>query len=202
MSSFTLNNLRYTLLFIILLATSCRSDNHRHTTTSPPEIPLEEIMPCDLAFRLGRSLESNIIATKGGYSHIGVIIRKDSTLQVAHIEPSRDGYEQTKYESLNDFFHPDKSAAGCIMRIKDIIPEQYATIEGYLRSRKHNSFDHDYMLSDSSKMYCTELVHRAYMAIGLDLTQGIRHRVPIASEGIVLPSDIYQNEALTEIWSY
>ena len=199
MSIFTLN--KSCILFILLLITSCRSGGNDYVVT-PPEIPISNLRSGDLVFRLGRTLESRVIATEGGYSHVGIVIRHDSTLQIAHIEPSRGGSELTKYESLEQFFHPDNATSGAVMRIEGLNSEQQAIVENYLFSCKNISFDHDYKLSDTTQRYCTELTFRAFSAIGIDITNGIRHRVPIAQEEVILPTDIFSNERLVEIWRY
>ena len=159
MSIFTLN--KSCILLILLLITSCRSGGNHYATT-PPEIPISNFRSGDVAFRLGRTIESRAIAADGGYSHVGIIIRKDSTLQVAHIEPSCNGSELTKYESLEQFFHPDNASSGAVMRIENLESTQVAVVENYLFSCKDISFDHDYKLSDTTQMYCTELVYRAF----------------------------------------
>lgn len=197
----TQNRLSLALQFILLALffVGCKRDNR---TTPQPQIPTQSIQSCDLAFRLGRSIESSIIASDGRYSHVGIIIRKDSMLQVVHIEPSRDGNEQVRYDSLDDFFNTEKASSGCIMRAEELDSGKRHKIENYLLSCRGITFDHDYAISDSSTMYCTELVHRAYMGIGIDLTQGIRHKVPLAAEPVVLPSDIAQYGGLSVVWSY
>ena len=199
MSIFTLN--KSCILFIILLITSCRSGGNDYDVT-PPEIPIYNLRSGDLVFRLGRTLESRVIATERGYSHVGIIIGKDSTFQVVHIEPSRGGSELTKYESLEQFFHPDNASSGAVMRVEDLDSAQLATVENYLFSCKNISFDHDYKLSDTTQMYCTELAFRAFSEIGIDITNGIRHRVPLAQEEVILPADISNNDRLVEIWQY
>ena len=198
MSIFTLN--KSCILFILLLITSCRSGGNDYDVT-PPEIPIYNLRSGDLVFRLGRTLESRAIAAEGGYSHVGIIIRKDSTLQVAHIEPSCNGSELTKYESLEQFFHPDNASSGAVMRIENLESTQWAVVENYLFSCKNISFDHDYKLSDTTQMYCTELVYRAFLEIGIEITN-IRHRVPLAQEEVILPTDIYKSDKLIEIWRY
>lgn len=198
MSIFTLN--RSCILLILLLITSCRSGGNIHTAT-PPEIPISNFRSGDVAFRLGRTIESRAIAADGGYSHVGIIIRKDSTLQVAHIEPSRNGSELTKYESLEQFFHPDNATSGAVMRIEDLDSTQRTAVEDYLFSCKNISFDHNYKLSDSTQMYCTELVYRAFLEIGIEITN-VRHRVPLAHEEVILPTDISKSDKLIEIWRY
>ena len=198
MSIFTLN--RSCILLILLLITSCHSGGNVHTAT-PPEIPISNFRSGDIVFRLGRTLESRAIAADGRYSHVGIIIRNDSTLQVAHIEPSRNGSELTKYESLEQFFHPDNASSGTVMRIEDLDSMQLATVENYLFSCKNISFDHNYKLSDSTQMYCTELVHRAFSEIGIEITN-VRHRVPLAQEEVILPTDIFKSDKLVEVWRY
>lgn len=199
MSIFTLN--KSCILFILLLITSCRSGGNDYDVTLP-EIPIYNLRSGDLVFRLGRTLESRAIAIEGGYSHVGIVIRHDSTLQIAHIEPSRDDSEKTKYESLEQFFHPKNATSGAVMRIEGLNSEQQAIVENYLFSCKNISFDHDYKLSDTTQMYCTELAFRAFSEIGIDITDGTRHRVPIVQEEVILPTDISNNDRLVEIWQY
>ena len=199
MSIFTLN--KSCILLILLLITSCRSGGNYYAAT-PPEIPISNFRSGDIAFRLGRTLESRVIATEGGYSHVGIVIRLDSTLQIAHIEPSRGDNERIKYESLEQFFHPDNATSGAVMRIEGLGSEQQASVENYLFSCKNITFDHDYKLSDTTQMYCTELAFRAFSEIGIDITNGIRHRVPLAHEEVILPADISNNDRLVEIWQY
>ena len=199
MSIFTLNKSR--ILLILLLIASCRSGGNDYAAT-PSEIPISNLRSGDIAFRLGRTLESRVIATEGGYSHVGIVIRHDSTLQIAHIEPSRNSSELTKYESLEQFFHPQNATSGAVMRIEGLNSEQQASVENYLFSCKNITFDHDYKLSDTTQMYCTELAFRAFSEIGIDITNGIRHRVPLAQEVVILPTDISNNDRLVEIWRY
>lgn len=198
MSIFTLN--KSYILLILLLITSCRSGGNHYAAT-PPEIPISNFRSGDVAFRLGRTIESRAIAADGGYSHVGIIIRNDSTLLVAHIEPSRNSSELTKYESLEQFFHPDNASSGAVMRIENLNPTQLAVVENYLFSCKNISFDHDYKLSDTTQMYCTELVYRAFLEIGIEITE-VRHRVPLAHEEVILPTDISKSDKLIEIWRY
>lgn len=201
MLTYTLNRILPYFAALLALATlSCEKRSPR--TPAKPEIPTTEIRPCDLVFRLGRSIESSVIASQGNYSHIGVIIERDSALLVAHIEPSRERSEQTRYESVEEFFHPDRASAGCVMRINELDSVQRHKIESYLLACKDITFDHNYTLSDTTQMYCTELVHRALMTVNIDLTHGIRHNVPIAKESVILPSDMLRDERLTKVWSY
>jgi uncharacterized protein YycO len=66
-------------------------------------------------------------------------------------------------------------------------------------------FDHDYNLNDSTKMYCSEMIWRAYMRAGRDITDQRRTEVrssPIYNGTYILPSDVYQNEYLTIVYVF
>ena len=64
------------------------------------------------------------------------------------------------------------------------------------------TFDHDYRLSDSSQMYCTELVEKIFQQVGISLARGQKIRLPLAKEPVIMPSAIYENDSLSMIWSY
>ena len=88
-------------LFIILLAISAvQCSTHEVTMPKPP---IEEFCSGDLAFRLGRTLESDAIAASADegcdYSHIGVIIRQEDSIRVIHIEPEQGASERIKCET-------------------------------------------------------------------------------------------------------
>ena len=192
-------------LIILLLAlgfTQCRTRE-----IMMPEPPTEEFRTGDLAFRLGRTLESDAIAVSADeahrYSHIGVIIRQDDSVRVVHIEPERGSEERIKSESAEDFFHPSRAVKGCVARRKKLSAKEQQAIENksirLLGSDIH--FDHDYSLQDSSAMYCTELINAIFLEAGISLTER-RHDVPLIKEGVILPSDILRDGDLEIIWHY
>ena len=192
-------------LFIILLAigvVQCRTRE-----VSMPTPPIEEFVSGDLVFRLGRTLESDAIAAtadKGyDYSHIGVIVRQGDSVRVIHIEPEHKGEERVKSESVEEFFHPSRAVKGCVARRRTLTEKEHQTIENksisLLNSDIH--FDHDYSLSDSSAMYCTELINAIFLEADISLTTR-RHKVPLVTEGVILPSDILLDGDLEVIWYY
>ena len=61
-------------------------------------------------------------------------------------------------------------------------------------------FDHSYSLSDTDRMYCTELVCYLYQFIGVDLAEGRSHRFPMLKEPIVYPIDLTRNPKLHIVW--
>ena len=207
MSTLALNNLRNTL-YIILLSIAVAGCKNTPASLATPTIPTSDFHSADLAFRLGRTIESDLIArggdTQNRYSHIGLIIESDSGLMVIDIEPSTDrNSEIIKAQSIEEFFSPERAIAGTVMRY-DLNSDQINTL--YHKAIDHlNSsitFDHDYRMSDHSKMYCTELVEDIFHSVGISLSEGRSRKLPLAKESVILPSDISQNENLNTIWSY
>ena len=201
------NNLYKVIILIALLTCNCCTTSTMHPRLS--DIPIEDFQAADIVFRLGRTVESNLIASSGdglkSYSHVGVIVNHNDSLKVIHIEPNpNDEFDIIKQESLHDFFSVDKSLSGCVMRMRDISVKKCNTVQDNAL-RLFNSritFDHEYILSDSSSMYCTELVEYVFKSVDISLSHGATHKLPFVQESIILPSDIAQNPALITIWDY
>ena len=190
------------ILLIALCAVQCRTRE-----VSVPAPPAEEFCSGDLAFRLGRTLESDAIAAKADegydYSHVGIIICRGDSIRVIHIEPERGGEERIKCETLENFFHHTRSVKGCVARPNNISLNNKQIIE-YKCISLFNSdihFDHDYSLQDSEAMYCTELVNVVFSKIGISLTES-RHKLPLIEEGVILPSDMLRDGDLEVVWRY
>lgn len=206
-----LNRLTAIILFFFFAALSGCGTTPSATSlryVEPLSPPIDSLRSADLAFRLGRTLQSSAIAAgtdkESRYSHIGVILRQADDVSVIHIEPCRDGDEGVKRESLEDFFAPDKASAGAIVRLGNLSDSQRQIISQYLllATRSPISFDHDYSLSDTTRMYCTELTEWAYSKADITLSEGRCHRLPLASEPVILPQDILKRADAIKIWEF
>lgn len=165
----------------------------------------------DIAFRTGRSMASRIVLasdTEGYYSHVGIIVKQNNKYMVIHAVPgeSRPGEpDKVKMEALEQFYTPDKAKAGKIMRL-NIDPELKTTITQYaLQSYKNQThFDHNYNLNDSTKLYCTELIWRAYKTAGIDITNNKTRYInfSVFKGNMIFPSHIQNNEKLISIFSF
>lgn len=203
-------------LISIILLLSVSALSGCGTTPSAPSlrhtehlnIPINSLRSADLAFRLGRTLQSSAIATgsdkEARYSHIGIIVRQADDVSIIHIEPQRGGDEGVKCECLEEFFADDKAVSGAIVRLDNLTCEQRQTISQYLllAARSPIRFDHDYTLSDTTRMYCTELTEWAYSKAGITLSAGRRHSLPLASEAVILPGDILKRDDIMTIWAF
>ena len=192
-------------LFIILLVfalVQCRK-----AEVLMPEIPVEEFREGDVAFRLGRTLESDAIARMGGseydYSHVGVVVTLADTVGVVHIEPMRGDEELIKIESVERFFSAEYAVKGCVVRREDMTEQQRQLISREAKALLQRSvrFDHDYSLSDSTAMYCTELVDFLFRRVGITLTPE-RYTLPLAREAVILPCSMLRDGDMQQVWRY
>ena len=175
-----------------------------------PAIRFEE---GDIVFRKGLGTKSNAVlhADKNGiYSHVGIVVKQDSLFMVIHITPGEreDGEteDRIKIELLEQFFSLERAQCGAVIRLKDSL--EYATNAGqeaFRMLREGILFDHDYLLEESGKMYCTELIWHAYLSAGKDITRGRRstiENVPLYSGTYIFPSDIFENDEFTIIYKF
>ena len=196
----TRNNLFPILLSLLLVQCST-------SEVAMPSIPQEDFRAGDVVFRLGRTLESDAIASVAEddfrFSHVGVVVGRGDSLRVVHIEPELEGSEQIKAESLEEFFSLSRAVKGMVARCKGISLEQCQIIENEaLRLLDLNvRFDHDYSLSDSSEMYCTELIDHVFQKAGITLTER-RYELPLVREGVILPHSMLQEGDLQCVWGY
>ncbi len=66
------------------------------------------------------------------------------------------------------------------------------------------AFDHGYDLTDTTRMYCTELIYNVFARAGIDITEGRRTRInaPGFSGDYILPTDIARNPAMKTICEF
>ena len=185
MSILTRNNRCKHLCIILfaLLAAGCKQSQSLPRQISPPT---SSFATGDLAFRLGRTLQSNLIASSADdsvrYSHVGVILFRNDSCVVVHIEPKDDNLpDEIRCEPIEDFFSPQTAVSGCVMRHDSLTTAQQDRVAAraveLLNSRI--LFDHDYLLSDSEEMYCTELVESIFSSVERGAEGMIKRGLPI-----------------------
>ena len=194
-----------TFLCLLLFAVSCNSPNSKGFDVVINENLLQN---GDLVFRQGRGTSSQVVYfadKERSYSHIGLVIQDSSGWYVIHAVPGEyeetDGQEIVKCDPIARFFGYDRAVSGVVMRF-DSIDGIVDLVVQKVKEFYHQKilFDHQYRLSDSSVLYCTELIHRAFLSADIDLTENRRHTIPLFKESIIFPSDILRNKALREIY--
>ena len=155
----------------------------------------------DLALRCGWSKESRAIVARGesSYSHIGLLHYDPlAGWTVVHAVPDEDDPELLKTEPVSVFWSKERAQLGGWIRVDCSDSVAAAAVQYALRKvAERVPFDNRFLLSDSTELYCTELVWRSYLMQGLDVSSGYRQRLPafISREGeIMFPSDIEKSE--------
>jgi hypothetical protein len=197
----------FIFVFVLVVAIGC--SQRENLSDFEVIIDKTKLLEGDLVFRLGRGTSSQIVNfadKERSYSHVGLLI-KDSVGEwaVVHAVPGEseetNGIEVVKSDPLWRFFGKDRTVSGVVVRFDSIelISRQIVEKIKELYNQKL-LFDHYYALSDTTTMYCTELVHRVFLNASIDLTEGRRHSIPLFREPIIFPSDILKNNALYEIY--
>jgi Orthopoxvirus protein of unknown function (DUF830). len=155
----------------------------------------------DLVLRGGESMESWAVMrqSRSIYSHIGML-HYDSLAgewHVVHAVPGEDEPEYLKTEAVTQFFRPDRAQCGAWIRVNcsDSIARQ-AVKYALRKVEQRVIFDEQYLLQDTTRLYCTELIWCSYLAQGIDVSSGRRTSVPVlcSKEGeCIFPSDIEQS---------
>ena len=174
------------------------------------DLPLHQLRNGDLLFRCGTSTESQVVvsADKNGgvYSHVGIAFNDGGTWRVVHAVPgeSADGVDRVKVEPVDSFFLTTRAVHGAAMRLQGCSAQAAQQAAQWAVRKKGVEFDDDYNWTDSTRLYCTELVQRAYETVGVDLSGGrITHvALPFFKGDVVFPSDIQRNDSLTVVFSF
>jgi hypothetical protein len=170
-------------------------------------IPENLLHEGDLVFRLGRGTSSRIVNmadNENSFSHIGILVKNNSEWYVIHSVPGEEnetnGKEVIKCDPVKRFFANDRTIYGVVMRWDSIHAIEKQIVDNAKSFYQQKLlFDHNYTLSDSTALYCTELVHRVFLKQNVDLSENRRHSFPLFKEQIIFPSDILKNKRLHEI---
>jgi uncharacterized protein YycO len=164
----------------------------------------------DLIFRKGRSIESQIVLLSDGnsdYSHVGIIYLKDGKPLVIHSVPAENGEEQefVKLESVEDFLKKDKAVQFAVFRLEDSLMNSTKAASEFAYNCYLNKFrfDNQYDLNSDTKLYCTELIWKAYQQIGIDLVQNRLHDINfiVINKRMIMPSSILESKYLKLVHS-
>ena len=165
----------------------------------------------DLVFRRGTSLASKAVLmadSAGVYSHVGIVVRHHGGWAVVHAVPGErddNGPDTVKVERLTAFFMPSRAEHGAVARVAvDSGSLEQAANNALAFAAHRTAFDHDYNLSDSTAIYCTELAIRSYSAAGIDLFPArLRHvTTPGYNGDYAFPSHLLAHPLVKIIMSY
>lgn len=171
----------------------------------PDSVQLEE---GDIVFRRGGGIESHavmMIDNEGEYSHVGIVVDTLGRKMIVHAVPGEPDFkgdvDRVKLDSVEKFFAPTNAIRGAVSRPKDSISARRAARRALAIYRRGVLFDHDYDMSDTTRLYCTELVLHVFSREGVSLVSSKPSHVelPMLKADVYYPSDIYQSAALSKI---
>lgn len=164
----------------------------------PEDVTLRE---GDIVLRRGGGITSHAVLmadTGGEYSHIGIVADSAGMVVIIHAVPGEPDFEgdvdRVKMDSPQQFFSSVNASRGCVVRCSDGDAARRAAREAMAIYRRHTLFDHDYDDSDTTRMYCCELVERAYTLAGVPLIGRGRHNIHLPAinlRGVAFPSDFF-----------
>lgn len=168
------------------------------------------LQPGDIIFREGLSFVSRMILVadeNSPYSHTGLIYIEKDKVFVIHAVPAEESWETEviKIEPIKDFLRKDRTAAVAVYRpLKQYEKYISVSVNTALKYAMNNTkFDSGFDLKDDSRLYCTELVWKAYLQAGLDLidSQFDFLNVPLMKGYYILPGSLLKSRYLKNIIS-
>ncbi len=196
-------------LLMIVGLSACKGEKRKHIM--PADITLQA---GDIVFRRGVGAMSRMVRmadNQGTYSHVGLVVNVGDSLTIIHAvpdEPDYEGdYDRVKMDSPERFYGTMYAAAGEVKRLRemDSVIVRQATAYAYEAYRAGVAFDHAYDDMDTSKLYCCELIERAYLLSGIAISEGQRHSLFCPGLGdiyCILPSDILQSSYLETVYQF
>lgn len=150
----------------------------------------------DLVLRCGKSSESyavHIADDTSEFTHIGILIFENNIPFVVHAVPHK--LNTIKKEALGEFCSPKKASKIAIYRSSLSNTEiQNICNEALYFYKEKYVFDSKYDLSTNKKLYCTELVLKAYENSGIQLNLQTKElNYMFGKQAIIFPSEFTKN---------
>jgi len=170
----------FAIMLVVLLISVFGTTGKYSQAVLSEKVPLDVkmIRSGDLVFRQGRGIFSELFRNIGDvdsqFSHVGVVYKENKGVHVIHTEASElTGIGAAKIEPLSDFISDSNAKKFAFYRVKGLNIEGAGLVLNtalkYVADRI--PFDSDFNLSDNDKLYCTELVYKAYKTAGIYLVK-------------------------------
>lgn len=197
------------VLAIILLPYFNTQSNITSGYEKPIEINKSLLMNGDIIFRKGRSFVSRMVLqidNRSDFSHVGIILVEDDSIFVIHSVPDEDenGIDMVKIDDIKTFLQYDRATAVTVYRLNNNESDKVLnTAVNYAKEKAINEipFDGGFDLSDDERLYCTELIWKAFKKGGVDLIESKFDNLftPFGKGPFILPSTLLDSKLLTEI---
>jgi len=156
----------------------------------------------DLILRCGRSTESFAVYLADAnsvFTHIGIIAIENDIPYVIHAVPSKTNLIQK--EILSSFINPKNASKFAIYRsnFNEVYLDKVVKTANSYYLHKYE-FDTKYDLTTNTKLYCTELVLKAFNTVGAPLEVKSKElNYIIGKHPIIFPSEFTKHPFFTRI---
>lgn len=156
----------------------------------------------DIIFRRGLDMMSRLVMTQGDaarFSHVGVVVVQQNKPYVIHAMPTEAKQPGGAIlEPLASFMSASQAADVAVYRDTGLNGAQREAIRQSAFAQLGLPFDERFQLSDTTKVYCSALVLRAYAEAGIKLVdERAKIQVPLLPEHVVPPDHIRRFPAVT-----
>lgn len=170
-----------------------------------PASTLRSIESGDLVFRTGRDMVSRIVLSQGDqarFSHVGIIVRRPEGIFVAHSIPKEENDAGgVVLEPISKFFSSENAVDGAFYRVSGVSRKARKAAADYALTQLGKPFDDEFSIADNERIYCSELVIKAYLAKGVDLRAGSAPvTVMMVQEPVFPPESIRHNKRISAIF--
>ena len=198
----------FTIMIAVAMLASCAETEQRSILPEGCELRAG-----DVVFRRGSGLTSRAVLAadrNGAYSHIGIVVDSCGVMMVVHAVPGEPDYEgdpdRVKMDTPQRFFSSMNARIGEVKRLRgdSATALRAARFAGDVYKRG-TLFDHDYDDTDTTKMYCCELIDFVYRKAGRPLAGQKRHYFHLPGLNpirCILPSDICNSGKLDTVMSF
>lgn len=152
----------------------------------------------DILFRRKSTFLSNTVLrfdTDGAFSHVGLVRRKGDDVRVIHTIPVSEGglTEGIQLDTLRSYLQGSETVDYALFRVDDELRSaaMRSADEALNFYERQVPFDTEFRLDSPDRLYCTELVWRAYLQAGVVLLADLEANlttVPMLPTGVLLPS--------------
>lgn len=166
----------------------------------------------DIVLRKGTGLTSRAVtfADNGScYSHCGIAINEKGRVMVIHAVPGEPDFEgdkdRVKLEPITQFYSSVRASKGCVLRFSDSNIAKKSARTAMEVYKRGTLFDHSYDDTDTTMMYCCELIEFSYHKNGINLIQTIRHDIDLPGlklRHVIFPSDFTKSKSLKKIYTF
>ncbi len=166
----------------------------------PGDAHWEQWKAGDVVFLNGNSVRSKVVRLLQGYStdysHVGMVVMEKGIPFIVHADPAEDKVVRQRWDVV---VRQRQVSGGAIFRLDradvSIVDAACAAVESY--AAKGTPFDHEFDLRTPGRLFCTELVLRAYRSAGVDLGKDAERNYPH-----FLPAELLRSSSLRRILQF